>query len=152
MGSYQTGKEIDYVYKKLICFFLQGKRKPFFVQFAVILAIHFYVLVSRPDRALFYLCRISGRWAPLCLMAIVAGLKAVGVFDILAQKLLHGTSGTVGVIRLLVLLCFFLSMVITNDVALITFVPLALIIVLNCQRNWAITGFLEIAALQTIRC
>lgn len=40
-----------------------------------------------------------------------------------------GTSGTVGVIRLLVLLCFFLSMVITNDVALITFVPLALIIV-----------------------
>ena len=83
-------------------------------------------------------------------MAIVAGLKAVGVFDILAQKLLMGTSGTVGVIRLLVLLCFFLSMVITNDVALITFVPLALIIVHKLPKELGNYWLLKIVAMQTI--
>ena len=83
-------------------------------------------------------------------MAIVAGLKTVGVFDILAQKLLMGTSGTVGVIRLLVLLCFFLSMVITNDVALITFVPLALIIVHKLPKELGNYWLLKIVAMQTI--
>ena len=82
------------------------------------------------------------------MMAIVAGLKTVGVFDILAQKLLMGTSGTVGVIRLLVLLYFFLSMVITNDVALITFAPLALIIVHKLPKELANYWLLKIVAMQ----
>ena len=88
--------------------------------------------------------------ALFCLMAIVAGLKAVGVFDILAKKLLMVTSGTVGVIRLLVLLCFFLSMVITNDVALITFVPFALIIVHKLPKELGNYWLLKIVAMQTI--
>lgn len=61
-----------------------------------------------------------------------------------------GTSGTVGVIRLLVLLCFFLSMVITNDVALITFVPLALIIVHKLPKELGNYWLLKIVAMQTI--
>ena len=89
---------------------------------AVILALLSMFWV-RPDKAYFTYIDFRTLGLLFCLMAIVAGLKAVGVFDILAKKLLMGTSGTVGVIRLLVLLCFFLSMVITNDVALITFVP-----------------------------
>ena len=68
----------------------------------------------------------------------------------LAKKLLMGTSGTVGVLRLLVLLCFFLSMVITNDVALITFVPLALIIVHKLPKELTNYWLLKIVAMQTI--
>ena len=104
----------------------------------------------RPDKAYFTYIDFRTLGLLFCLMAIVAGLKAVGVFDILAQKLLMGTSGTVGVIRLLVLLCFFLSMVITNDVALITFVPLALIIVHKLPKELGNYWLLKIVAMQTI--
>ena len=104
----------------------------------------------RPDKAYFTYIDFRTLGLLFCLMAIVAGLKAVGVFDILAKKLLMGTSGTVGVIRLLVLLCFFLSMVITNDVALITFVPLALIIVHKLPKELGNYWLIKIVAMQTI--
>ena len=93
---------------KLYVFF----RKETVLSIAVILALLSMFWV-RPDKAYFTYIDFRTLGLLFCLMAIVAGLKAVGVFDILAQKLLMGTSGTVGVIRLLVLLCFFLSMVIT---------------------------------------
>ena len=105
--------------QKLYVFF----RKETVLSIAVILALLSMFWV-RPDKAYFTYIDFRTLGLLFCLMAIVAGLKAVGIFDILAQKLLMGTSGTVGVIRLLVLLCFFLSMVITNDVALITIVAM----------------------------
>ncbi len=126
--------------QKLYVFF----RKETVLSIAVILALLSMFWV-RPDKA--YFTYIDFRLL-FCLMAIVAGLKTVGVFDILAKKLLMGTSGTVGVIRLLVLLCFFLSMVITNDVALITFVPLALIIVHKLPKELGNYWLLKIVAMQ----
>ena len=63
-----------------------------------------------------------------CLMSIVAGLSEIGLFDYLAEKILSRANSIKSIIVLLVLLCFFFSMIITNDVALITFVPLAIII------------------------
>ena len=131
--------------QKIYVFF----RKETVLSIAVILAILSMFWV-RPDKAYFTYIDFRTLGLLFCLMAIVAGLKAVGVFDILAQKLLMGTSGTVGVIRLLVLLCFFLSMVITNDVALITFVPLALIIVHKLPKELGNYWLLKIVAMQTI--
>lgn len=137
--------ERKYYVTKIICFF----RKETVLSIAVILAILSMFWV-RPDKAYFTYIDFRTLGLLFCLMAIVAGLKAVGVFDILAQKLLMGTSGTVGVIRLLVLLCFFLSMVITNDVALITFVPFALIIVHKLPKELGNYWLLKIVAMQTI--
>ncbi len=57
------------------------------------------------------------------LMAIVAGCREIGVFDRVAAYLLSHVQRVRGLVICLVLLCFFLSMFITNDVALITFVP-----------------------------
>ena len=131
--------------QKLYVFF----KKETVLSIAVILALLSMFWV-RPDKAYFTYIDFRTLGLLFCLMAIVAGLKAVGVFDILAQKLLMGTSGTVGVIRLLVLLCFFLSMVITNDVALITFVPLALIIVHKLPKELGNYWLLKIVAMQTI--
>lgn len=83
----------------------------------------------------------------LCLMAVVAGFKSVGVFQWLTYQLLHKThSGrTLGVI--LVLLPFFSSMLITNDVALLIFVPftLSLLTELKCNRS-----VIPIIVLQTV--
>lgn len=61
------------------------------------------------------------------LMAVVAGLQRSGLFVFLAQKLLNGKKQLRVLSLLLVLLPFFSSMLITNDVALITFVPFALL-------------------------
>lgn len=54
-----------------------------------------------------------------CLMSIVAGLSEIGLFDYLAEKILSRANSIKSIIVLLVLLCFFFSMIITNDVALI---------------------------------
>ena len=59
-----------------------------------------------------------------CLMAVMGGFQRLGFFRKIAQGLLKkvGTD-SVRVILVLVLLAFFFSMLITNDVGLITFVP-----------------------------
>ncbi len=58
-----------------------------------------------------------------CLMSVMAGLQKIGVFVWVAQKLLGYVRSGCSLILVLVLLCFFSGMFITNDVALITFVP-----------------------------
>lgn len=63
-----------------------------------------------------------------CLMAVVAGLQSIGVFDYIAVKLLAKIGSTRGLVAILVFLCFFASMFITNDVSLITFVPFTILI------------------------
>ena len=63
-----------------------------------------------------------------CLMAVVLGLQSCGLFELLAQKLLTGRKSRRRLVLLLVLLPFFTSMLVTNDVALITFVPFGLLV------------------------
>lgn len=63
-----------------------------------------------------------------CLMAVVEGFKKIGVFDVISYTILSRTrnSRTIGI--LLAAMCFFVAMLVTNDVALITFVPLTFIL------------------------
>lgn len=63
-----------------------------------------------------------------CLMAVMAGFNKLGIFRMLASKLLTFASDSRSLCLILSLLCFFSSMIITNDVALITFVPFSIII------------------------
>lgn len=62
------------------------------------------------------------------LMIAVAGFRSAGIFDKATDIMLKkaGTSRKIALI--LTLLCFFSSMLVTNDVALITFIPLSLMI------------------------
>lgn len=89
---------------------------------AIVLALVSVVLV-RPDWE--YLAYIDYRTIGLlfCLMTVMAGLNRLGVFRSAGEMLLGRVSGTGPVAAVLVYLCFFFSMLITNDVALITFVP-----------------------------
>lgn len=63
-----------------------------------------------------------------CLMIVVAGFQGIGLFAFLGSKLIQKTTGSRELSMVLVFLCFFSSMVITNDVALLTFVPFAILI------------------------
>ncbi len=62
------------------------------------------------------------------LMVVVAGLRHAGVFTLLAHRLCAraGSVRTMGIT--LVLLSFFSAMLITNDVALLTFVPFTVVV------------------------
>ncbi len=60
------------------------------------------------------------------LMAVMEGFKKTGVFSTVSGILLERAKGIRTVVLILVYLCFFLSMFITNDVSLITFVPLSI--------------------------
>lgn len=58
-----------------------------------------------------------------CLMIVMAGFNKLGIFKFIAEKMLSKVKSISGLALILGLLCFFSSMIITNDVALITFVP-----------------------------
>lgn len=62
------------------------------------------------------------------LMAVMGGLQSLGIFEKLSYALLKFVHNTRSLTLLLVSLCFFLAMLITNDVALITFVPFTILI------------------------
>lgn len=82
-----------------------------------------------------------------CLMAVIAGLKQCNVFIVLAQRLLSGRKQMRVFFLILVLLPFFSSMFITNDVALITFVPFAILVLDMIDRKQYL---IPIITLQTI--
>ena len=71
----------------------------------------------------------------LSLMIIMAGVQNNGIFDEIGRRLLAHTKNTAQLAFVLVFLCFFSSMVITNDVALLTFVPFALLTLQKCGQE-----------------
>lgn len=83
----------------------------------------------------------------LGLMIVMAGFKRMGVFTFVARGLLKLTKSVHSSSMVLVMLCFFFSMAITNDVALISFVPLTLE-VLRLLKREDLT--IKVVALQTV--
>lgn len=83
----------------------------------------------------------------LSLMFVTAGLSKCRVFEKIGDFLLERTRGLKGLKMVLVFLCFLSSMFITNDVALITFVPFTLYVLEKAGYKEKI-GF--VVVLQTI--
>lgn len=73
----------------------------------------------------------------LCLMAVVAGFKKAGVFGALTYRLLKSVKSGKILGVTLVMLPFFSSMLVTNDVALIVFIPftVALLSDIGCKKS-----------------
>lgn len=63
-----------------------------------------------------------------CLMILVAGLRSKGVFTLMGHALLRRAGSLRALSAIMVLLCFFSSMIITNDVTLLTFVPFTMLV------------------------
>lgn len=79
--------------------------------------------VVPPDGAYLHYIDYSTLGILFSLMLVIAGLSSAGVFRALASTLTRRFTSPRKVVLTLVLSCFVLSAFITNDVALITFVP-----------------------------
>lgn len=81
------------------------------------------------------------------LMIIMAGLRSLGIFSIIGSRLLEKTRNVRSLTIVLVALCFGFSMVITNDVALIAFVPFTIDVLLMAGLE---SYLIRIIVLETI--
>lgn len=97
------------------------------------------MLITPPGRA--YLDYIDTNVLMLLfsLMAVVAGLRRCGLWDRLSGALLLRAKRPRSVCALLVFLCFFAAMLVTNDVALITFVPMAISLLASAGEGCVIS-------------
>ena len=81
------------------------------------------------------------------LMAVMKGFQQEGLFEYVASALLQRTATTRSMMAVLVFLPFFCSMVITNDVSLITFVPFAIAVLRLARQE---TLVVPLIAMQTL--
>ena len=105
------------------------------------------VFLVRPDKG--YAGYIDWRslgilWS---LMIITKGYMNNGIFEKIGHALLVRTRKMWQLVSVLVALCFFSSMLITNDVSLITFVPFAIMMLKQCDRQELM---IPVVVLQTI--
>ena len=138
-GGESTMKE------KIICFFKQ--ETVLCAAFALAIVSMFFV---HPDKE--YIGYVDFRTLAIlfCLMSVMAGLQKSGVFQYVAQALLSKVQKAWQLVLILVLLCFFSSMLVTNDVALITFVPFTLIALGMIGPEVKRQLVIPVVALQTI--
>ena len=122
-----------------------ARHEPMLVVCAVVALIS--MLFMPPDAE--YLSYIDFR--VLCLlfslMAVVLGFQECGFFRALAHKLLSGEKQLRLLSLILVLLPFFASMVVTNDVSLITFVPFTILVLSMVDQKELL---IRIVVLQTM--
>lgn len=107
------------------------------------------MFIIPPDRKYLHYIDFRVLCLLLCLMAVVAGLKGVGLFHWLTCQLLERIKSGHVLSVTLVLLPFFSSMFVTNDVALIIFIPFTLMLLdqLGYRRSIIpVTVFQTIAA------
>ena len=81
------------------------------------------------------------------LMLVIAGLQDIGLFRYLGCRFLGSIRNTRDLGLVLVALCFFGSMFITNDVALITFVPFSVMVLTMAGQSKML---IPVVVLQTI--
>ena len=116
--------------KKIITFI----KKEAVLTIAFLLAVISAFIIT-PDRE--YIGYID--WNTLLLlyslMAVMAGLQQLGVFRRIGSSLLSKINSTRQMLLILVFLPFFFSMLITNDVALITFVPFGIVVLRMAKQE-----------------
>ncbi len=129
--------------------FLNWCKREIVLVIAIVLAFlsSFFVL---PD--LEYIGYIDFRTLAIlfCLMAGMAGIQKMGLFRFIAGKLLEKVRHIKGLIFVLTMLSFFFSMLITNDVALITFVPFSFIVLGLVLGNKSGEIIVPVIVMQTI--
>ncbi|MBQ2084342.1 MAG: anion permease, partial [Firmicutes bacterium] len=121
------------------------KKEPVLVIAALAAAVSCFFV--SPDGTYFSYLDLRTLALLYCLMTVVAGLRQAGLFEHLAQEVCERSGSLRMLSILLVLLCFFTSMLITNDVALLTFVPFAVIVLGMSGR---LQHLIRVVVLQTV--
>ena len=127
---------------KKIIEYLKGE----IVLFVALIAALFSMLVVPPDAAYAGYVDTHVLMLLFALMAVVAGLKRCGLMDRICQMLIS-RAGSVRMLGMaLSLACFFSAMLVTNDVALITFVPLTTALLAAFPRQMMLAVTIETIA------
>lgn len=71
----------------------------------------------------------------LCMMLVICALRDIYFFRILARKIVKLFKTTQSAITALIFITYFGSMLIANDMALLTFLPLSLIVLKSCGKT-----------------
>ena len=105
------------------------------------------MLLVPPDREYLHYIDFRVLCLLLCLMGVVAGFKSLGAFQWLTFQLLKRIRSGRILGLTLVLLPFFCSMLVTNDVALLVFIPFTLPLLeeLGCRKS-----MIPVIVLQTV--
>lgn len=131
--------------KKLVAFF----KKETVLCIALLLAMVSSFIVLPDSRYLDYI-DFHTLAVLFCLMSVMAGLQKIGVFQWIAEGLLKRVRSIGQLVLILVLLCFFFSMFITNDVALLTFVPFTFTVLGLLGEEQKNKLFISVVVMQTI--
>ncbi len=92
---------------------------------AFILAVMTAFIIP-PDKNYLEYCNFTVLIELFSLMIAVAGLSHTGIFDQLTAFLLKKSGSVRKLAMMFIFICFFSAMLVTNDVALITFVPVTI--------------------------
>lgn len=124
-------------------------RKETVLTVALLLAVISAFIVP-PDSA--YVDYIDFRTLAIlfCLMTVVAGFSQQGMFGIIAKSMINRMGSLRTVTIVLIFMCFFFSMFITNDVSLITFVPMTLTVLGMAGEEVLTRWMVLVITLQTI--
>lgn len=143
---YKSKKERDETYMKKENVLIKFLKRESVLVIATILAIISMFFVTPSKAYMEYIdWRVLG--ILLSLMIVTGGLQKNGFFDAIGTALLKKTKTDRQLSVILVVLCFVSGMFITNDVALITFVPFAILIMKKCGQEKLLV---PIIVLQTI--
>lgn len=123
-----------------------ARREPVLL-LSLVLAVLSMIVVPPSEKYLAYI-DLKVLACLFALMAVIAGLRSIGLFEFFSMRLLSRVRTVRHVAVLLVALPFFSSMLITNDVALITFVPFTFVVfnMLRDNRFVIITVVLQTVA------
>lgn len=105
------------------------------------------IIFIPPDKEYFNYCNRTVLIQLFCLMAAVSGFRSIGIFEKVTELMLNKVENLRRLGIIFTLICFFSSMLVTNDVVLITFVPLTLIVYnnINDEKSRIMTIVLETA-------
>ena len=132
--------------EKLIAFF----KKETILCISGILAF-LSVFIIPPDAKYIEYCDVRVLVLLFCLMAVMGGFQQLGVFDRMANLLLARARRMRQLATTLVMLCFFSAMFVTNDVALITFVPFTIMLLERANLREKMIPFIVLVKLRKVK-
>lgn len=136
-------KDCHNIFHSLVSFF--KNEIVFLVSFCLALISAFLV---PPDKNYFSYIDWNTIFLLFSLMAIVSGLGELGVYKKMGEILTSHVKSTRSLALVLVFLCFFMSMFLTNDVALLTFVPFAISVLISSSASpWTLVWTLVLQTL-----
>ena len=117
------------------------------ISIALILAVISTFVVSFDIHALVEALNLKVLLLLFCLMIVIASARIFGLLDYVYKKCFVYVKNTRQLCTAFIFLNFFISMIVTNDVSLIIFVPLAISVLTKIKREDLI---IKVVCLQTI--